>query len=46
MGRYKEVAALLPVDAAYIAGLIDGEGTMLICALINESGRNSCSTSI
>ena len=30
MGVYKEVARLSPVDAAYIAGLIDGEGTITL----------------
>lgn len=30
MGTYREVASLSPVDAAYIAGLIDGEGTITL----------------
>ena len=30
MGTYKEVASLSPVDAAYVAGLIDGEGTITL----------------
>lgn len=28
MAKYREVRALSPVDAAYIAGLVDGEGTI------------------
>lgn len=28
---YKEVCALINFDAAYIAGLIDGEGTVTLC---------------
>src|SRR3970282_889709 len=30
MRRYKEVSSLSPVDAAYIAGLVDGEGTITL----------------
>jgi hypothetical protein len=30
MTRYKEVRSLAAVDAAYIAGLIDGEGTVTL----------------
>jgi hypothetical protein len=30
MARYKSVCHLLPTDAAYIAGLIDGEGTVTL----------------
>jgi hypothetical protein len=30
---YKEVNTLAPVDAAYLAGLIDGEGTVTLSRL-------------
>ncbi|MGH8175727.1 MAG: hypothetical protein ACREV5_05650 [Steroidobacter sp.] len=30
MAIYKEVRSLVAVDAAYIAGLVDGEGTITL----------------
>lgn len=30
MGLYKEIASLSTLDAAYVAGLIDGEGTITL----------------
>ncbi|HEY5567653.1 MAG TPA: LAGLIDADG family homing endonuclease [Gammaproteobacteria bacterium] len=39
MRRYKEVSSLSPVDAAYIAGLVDGEGTITLSRKHAGDGR-------
>ena len=39
MAKYREVHSLSPVDAAYIAGLIDGEGTIALSRRHANDGR-------
>lgn len=37
--KYKKVKKLNPVEAAYLAGLIDGEGTMTLTRLSRNKNR-------
>ena len=39
MAKYREVHALSPTDAAYIAGLVDGEGTITLSRKHANEGR-------
>ena len=39
MASYREVNSLSPVDAAYIAGLVDGEGTITLSRKHAGEGR-------
>jgi hypothetical protein len=39
MTRYRTVSRLTSVDAAYIAGIIDGEGTITLTAMHREENR-------
>ena len=39
VAKYREVHSLSPVDAAYIAGLVDGEGTITLSRKHADEGR-------
>jgi len=39
MARYRTVSRLTAVDAAYIAGIIDGEGTITLTAMHRDENR-------
>lgn len=39
MARYRTVSRLASVDAAYIAGIVDGEGTITLSATHREENR-------
>jgi hypothetical protein len=39
MANYRSVNSLSPVDAAYIAGLVDGEGTITLSRKHTADGR-------
>ena len=42
MNTYKQIQSLRPTDAAYIAGLIDGEGTVTLTRKHRNENRQLC----